>query len=54
MVDFAKEIKERAGKIGYEMRGLAQDMSVEMREMRDIMKEKTEKIGDEIKKKMMR
>jgi hypothetical protein len=54
MIDFTRELKEKAEKMGYEMKGLAQDMSSEMRDMKEIMKEKAEKFGDEIKKKMMR
>ena len=44
MEDFTKEIKEKAEKMGYEMKGLAQDMGSEMRGMREIIKEKAEKI----------
>ena len=40
--------------MGYEMKGLAQDMGSEMRDMREFMKEKAEKLSDEIKKRMMR
>ena len=54
MVDFTKEIREKAEKVGYEMKGLAQDMGTEMRDMRELMKEKAEKLSDEIKKRMMR
>lgn len=54
MGDLTREIKEKAEKVGYEMKGLAQDMGTEMRDMREIMKEKAEKISDEIKKRMMR
>ncbi len=54
MVDLTKEIKEKAEKMGYEMKGLAQDMGSEMRDMRDIMKVKAERLSEEIKKRMMR
>ncbi|AWK52446.1 hypothetical protein DIC82_16195 [Clostridium beijerinckii] len=54
MVDLTKEIKEKAEKMGYEMKGLAQDMGTEMRDMRDIMKVKAERLSEEIKKRMMR
>jgi len=54
MVDLTKEIKEKAEKMGYEMKGLAQDMGIEMRDMREIMKAKAERLSDEIKKRMMR
>jgi len=36
------------------MKGLAQDMGIEMRDMREIMKAKAERLSDEIKKRMMR
>jgi len=54
MGDLTNEIKEKAEKMGYEMKGLAQGMSSEMRDMRELMKEKAEKLSDEIKKRMMR
>ncbi|EHI99562.1 hypothetical protein CDLVIII_2972 [Clostridium sp. DL-VIII] len=54
MVDFTKEIKERAEKMGYEMKGIAQDMESEMRSMRELVKEKAEKLGDEIRNKILR
>lgn len=54
MIHFTRELKEKAEKMGYEIKGIAQDMSSEMRDMKEIMKEKAGKFGDEIKKKMMR
>jgi|GEM_PF-2106394 len=54
MEDFTKEIIEKAERMGYEMKGLAQDIGSEMRYMRDFVKEKAEKLGDEIKKKLIR
>ena len=46
--------KRKSRKNGDEMKGLAQDMGSEMREMREYMKVKAERLGDEIKKRMMR
>ena len=54
MGDLTKEIKEKAEKAGYEMKAFAGDMGNEMRDMKEIMKEKAEKLSDEIKKRMMR
>ena len=54
MEDFTKEIKEKAEKMGCEMKGLAQDMGNEMRDMREVIKEKAGKLGDEIKKRLIR
>lgn len=54
MEEFTKEIIEKAEKMGYEMKGLAQDMSSEMRDLRNFVKEKAEKLGDEIKKRLIR
>ena len=54
MGDFTNTIKEKAERMGCEMKGLAQDMGSEIKDMREIMKEKTERLGDEIKKRMMR
>jgi len=53
MEHFTSGIKEKAERMGYEMKGLAQDMGNEMREMREIIKEKAGKLGDEIKKKLI-
>jgi hypothetical protein len=54
MLDFTKEIKERAEKMGYEMKGLAEDMGNEMRSMGELMKAKAEKLSNEIKNRMTR
>jgi hypothetical protein len=54
MVDFTKEIKERAEKMGYEMRGLVQDMGNEIRSVTELMKEKAEKFSNEIKNRITR
>ena len=54
MEDFTKEIIEKAEKMGCEMKGIAQDMGSEMRDMRNFVKEKAEKLGDEIKKRLIR
>jgi len=54
MGNLTDEIRERAEQIGVEMKGLAHDMGNEMRDMREIMKEKAEKLSDEIKKKLIR
>ena len=51
MGDLTNEIKEKAEKMGYEMKGLGQYMGSEMRDMIELMKEKAEKLSDEIKKK---
>ena len=53
MEHFTRAIKENMERIGCEMKGLAQDMGDEMRDMREIIKEKAGKLGDEIKKKLI-
>ena len=54
MGDFTNEIKEKAERMGGEMKGLAQDMGNEMKDVREFMKVKAERLSDEIKKRMMR
>lgn len=54
MEDFTKGIIEKAERMGGEMKGLVQDMGSEMRDMRNFVKEKAEKLGDEIKKRLIR
>lgn len=54
MGNLTNEIREKAEKVGYEMKGLAQDMGSEIRDMEEIMKTKAERLSDEIKKRMMR
>lgn len=54
MVHLTKEIKERAERIGCEMRELAQDMGYELRSMTELIKEKTEKFSSEIKNRIIR
>jgi hypothetical protein len=54
MEDFTNEIKRKAQRIGYEMKGLAQEMSNEMRGVREIIREKAGKLSDDIKKKLIR
>ena len=50
MEEFAKEIMEKAERMGCEMKGLVQEMSNEMKGVGGVIKEKAEKLGDEIKK----
>jgi len=54
MEDFRKEIKEKTARMGCEMKGLAQDMGNEMRGIKEIIKEKAEKLGDDIKRRITR
>ncbi|EKQ56914.1 MULTISPECIES: hypothetical protein [unclassified Clostridium] len=54
MMHFTREIKERAERMGYEMKGLAQDMSNEVRSVTEFMKEKAEKLSNEIKNRIIR
>jgi hypothetical protein len=52
MENLTKGIKEKAEKMRYEMLGLFEDMGEEMRSMSRIVKEKTGRISDEIKKRI--
>ena len=54
MGDFTNEIKEKAERMGGKMKGLAQDMGNEMRGMKELIKEKAEKLGDDIKRRIIR
>jgi hypothetical protein len=40
--------------MGYEMKGLAQDMVNEMRGVREVLKEKAGRLSDEIKNRLIR
>ena len=50
MEEFTKEIMEKAERMRYEIKGIAQDVGNDMKGMGEFVKEKAEKLGDEIKK----
>ncbi|OOM81055.1 hypothetical protein CLPUN_12150 [Clostridium puniceum] len=54
MDNFTKEMIKKAERMGYEMKGLAQEMTNEILDMRDFVKEKVERLGEEIKKRLIR
>lgn len=54
MVNLTKEIKEKAERIGDELRELGQDMGYELRSMTELIKEKAEKFSSEIKNRIIR
>ena len=54
MLDFTKEIKEKAEKMSYEVKRVVEDMGNEMRSMGELMKAKAEKLSNEIKNRMIR